>query len=191
MPTPFKQFKPFAGTSSLTFKDPDTGHVFQAETKPLLVKHILNYRAQNRLPEIEHLDIVLENYWCKLPQNKHLCQDCDPKLYRGFLAYLRGGIQLFKMILYQSFVSQEEADRRAKICKTCEFNIFPDKQGFLLWSDAIAEASVEDRKTSEHEALGNCKICSCVLKAKVWKPEPFGLPAKEVAKLPSYCWQKK
>lgn len=150
----------------------------------------MGYRAQNELAPIESLDLVLENYLCHLPQNLKKCRPCD-KLKRGLLTYIKGGIVLLQNLWYDNPVEETEANRRAEICIKCPLNVFPDKGPFVAWSDAIALASVGDKKVARHEELGNCAGCTCCLKAKVWYRGPFDLTTTEQSLMRSVknCWQ--
>lgn len=186
----FKRFKSFEGVSSFTFIDPDTGRDFKEASKQLLIDRIQVYRVQNNLKEIEHISEVLDNYWCSLPGNAGKCEPIEFK--RGILGYIKGGIALLTNVAYRSFCSYDEAQRRADICIKCPHNIFPDKEGFLKWSDNIAEHSVGERKTTVDKELGNCELCTCPLRAKVHiGSDSFGISEEVNKTLPDYCWQKR
>lgn len=186
----FYKFKPFDGPSRFTFKDPDTGSTFEEKTKLELIRRIAVYRQQNNLEPIEHISYVLESYWCTLPENEGKCVPAT--LDRGFLGYLKGGIALVKQMLYKKFATQEVADKRSEQCSLCRYNVFPDKGVFLKWSEDVAVASVEGRRSKKHTELGMCDVCTCPLKAKVWWSGSIKIedgwvaPMKEVD-----CWQLK
>ena len=184
-----KTFKPFTGPVKYVFKDPDTSFIYQAADKKELLNRIVSYRKQNELEPIEALDIVVDNYLCGLPENRANCKHLP--LERNWMGYVRGGLALLKNMLYKSYVSQAVADERASICIQCPHNVFPDKGNFLIWSDTQAEAAVGDRKSIHHDRLGNCEICTCTLKAKVWFGDEIVLPQEEYVQLPDFCWQKK
>lgn len=189
----FMKLKSFAGPKNYTFKDPDTGHTFNAPTRDALVKEIISYRLQNELPPIVHIQAVLENYWCGLPENQGSCE--STKLRRGLFGYIQGGVVLLQNVFYGNkyIVEQEVADERSKQCKGCKFNSFPDKGPFIEWSDRLAEASLGSSKKSKyHDDLGNCDVCSCPLRAKVFYG---GVVKIEKAQKEKYkevnCWQLK
>lgn len=185
----FMKFKPFVGPKIFQFQDPDTGRPLKAETYEGLVKLIVSYRHQNGLEPIEHLNIVIDNYLCTLPCH---VGDCVPrvKLKRNFTQYIKGGIALVKDILYKKRVSRAVAEKRADICIDCPHNVFPDKGAFLTWSDRQWESMVGDTKVKQHDELGNCEICSCPLRAKVWYDGDMELEEdhKKIMKEVG-CWQ--
>lgn len=171
------------------FKDPDTGFEYEAGSKQELMARIITYRLQNDLAPLEELSTVLEHYWCTLQENIGACVP-RPRLRRGFMQYLRGGITLITDLMYKEFASQDEANSRSLQCSLCPHNVFPDKGKFIKWSDTIAENSVGDRRSLHHEKLGNCEVCSCPLRAKVFYKGKVKLTEGEEAKMGAVkCWQ--
>lgn len=170
------------------YVDPDTGQLFVFSTKQQLIQHIISYRAQNKLEPIKHLNLVLEDYWCRRRVNAPKC--IPVTLQRGWVATLRGGLRVLENIFFgeEKMVTQEIADRRSEICVNCPHNIFIDKGPFIQWSDDIAEASTGGRRSKHHDDLGNCGVCSCPLRAKVFAKdvEPTD---EERPQLPAFCWQ--
>lgn len=131
---------------------------------------------------------MLENYWCGLPENAGKCEAVD--LQRGFLAYMQGGVALIKNMVYDRFVHQSVAEKRAGQCELCKYNIFPDKEGFIVWADKIAEASTLGRKTTKDSELGSCEVCSCPLRAKVHMGGTIPLEKEWLPKMEEVrCWQ--
>lgn len=183
------KFRPFQTSPEWEFKDPDSGNLYTANTRADLVKRIVQYRAQNELPPIEHLDLVIENYLCQKPYNSGRCVGYAT-LARGLWATVKGGIAVVTSLMYKSFATQEEADRRSEICVKCPHNIFPDKSGFIFWADSIATASIGTRRSANHDKLGNCGICSCPLRAKVFFDGKIDLkPGEEESMKKVNCWQ--
>ncbi len=187
----FQRLRPFAAPKRYVFKDPDTGFEYEEKNTRELVQRIVRYRAQNMLPPIERLDLVLENFWCSQAENLGECEYCDmKKLHRGLWQYIKGGIALVTSLVYHHQVSQDEADARASQCALCKYNTFPDKDMFVEWSDRIADASVGDRRTKHHDALGNCEVCTCTLKAKVFYKGDMGLTEEQITRMQEVkCWQ--
>jgi hypothetical protein len=185
----FLRLKAFEAFDIYEFKDPDTGFLFKAAKLSDLYKDIILYREQNNLERLEGLNHVVENYLCGLPRNCNKCQ--ENILDRSFWAYVRGGIALLKNMTFKEYVPQYVAEKRALQCSGCRFNVFPDKDNFMKWTDEIAVSCVGDRKVSIADKLGNCEVCSCVLKSKCFfggKLEKFN--DEQLVKLQSVnCWQ--
>lgn len=173
----------------VSFKDPDTGRKFIAKTRVELVQRIVTYRAQNELAPIENLNLVLENYWCSLPQNRHACQEAT--LERGWMTYLKGGLSLIKTMLFDSYVDQKTADARSNICVTCPHNVNPNKRSWDAWVDDIVEHTIGDLRSEKHDKLFNCAICTCILKTKVFSGEKFTHSEEENNQMPEWCWAKR
>lgn len=93
-------------------------------------------------------------------------------------------------------VDQSEADRRAKICSECQFNISSDGCEGCRNSGAAAAivgTITGDRKTSLDGSLNVCAFCGCFNKAQIWFPlidlqNGMGQPMRD--ELPSNCWKK-
>ena len=187
-------FKPLEAPDKFIFRDPDTGREFQAATKEKIIKQIVSYRAQNELEPLEYLGTVIEAYMCSLPEYRYKCESSEP-FGRSIFGYISGGMALLKNVFYgdANMVMQKVADRRASQCIFCRYNVFPDKKGFLRWSDDIAEASTHGRKAKYHGKLGNCVVCSCPLKAKVWyKGTADKFTKEEISMFKEVnCWQLK
>jgi len=177
------RLKPSHTPDRYVFIDPDTAHLHEGSSREALIQAIQSYRQQNDLPQIEALEMVLENYWCSLPENQHICEPA--RLERSWLQYVRGGVALLRNMAYPELVTSQQANERAMICINCPHNVFPDKEGFVRWSDDLSERATGGMKAVHHEELGNCQVCSCNLKAKVWYKGKL-LHRDE---FPEYCWQ--
>jgi hypothetical protein len=185
------KFRPFNTSLVWKFQDPDTRFHYSADSRENLVRLIVQYRANNQLPPIERLDLVLENYLCRLPQNAGKCC-ARGKLQRGLYTFLKGGLVLVQNLLYDKTVDDEVANERAKQCVACPLNVFPDKGPFVKWADRIAEASVGPKTTAYNDKLGSCAACTCVLKAKVWYAGTLTLSKEEKGMMEAVnCWQLK
>lgn len=185
-----QKFSILNNAQSFYFKDPDTKQVFQGVSIKDLSSKVRLYRLQNELPDLPFLETVIENYLCHRPENKGKCIDLPP-LKRGLIPTIKGGITILKNLMYNTFADQAVADSRSEICKSCPHNVFLDKDKFIEWSDWIAENSIGDRKSSQHNHLGNCDICSCPLRSKVFYTGPLELTEEQIVEMPSFCWQKK
>lgn len=183
------RFKAFQGPPEWKFIDPDSGFKYKSKSRTELTAHIRSYRSQNGYESIEMLAMVVENYLCGLPENVGKCEQI-PTMHRGLLTYLKGGVALVTNVAYSSTVSLEEADRRATVCKGCKFNVFPEKGQFMEWADQLAFAMVGSLKSTHHEDLGNCSVCTCPLRSKVWYKGVVDPPPDELSQMREVgCWQ--
>jgi len=188
----FLKFKPFTGPERYVFKDPDTGRELVERNKSDLIVRIRQYRSANGLADIEYLPSVLENHWCGLAENVGRCERIE-RLPRGVWAYLQGGVRLLKTVMYKSFVRQDVADKRAAQCVECKYNVIPtDNAGFEKWSNDLAEAATGGRQSAYHKDLGQCAVCTCVLKMKVFYDGEIDIKKEWVAPMEEVgCWQLK
>jgi hypothetical protein len=188
------KFKALEAPDKYLFVDPDTGRKYQANTKEAIIKQIVSYRAQNELEPLEMLGVVIDAYMCTLPAYRYKCEPSE-QFSRSIFGYVKGGITLLKNMFYgeKNMVNQPTADARASQCTFCKFNVFPDKSAFLRWSDDVAKASTGGRRSKYYNKLGNCKVCSCPLKAKVWYKGVDDKFSREERKLfkEVNCWQLK
>lgn len=187
--TILRKLKPFHAPLDVKFIDPDTGYIYVGKTRVELKYKIHNYRLQNELPQIDNIDMVLEDYWCTLPSNKSMCVTCP--LERGIMGYIKGGINLFMSMAFKSYVTQEVAESRAAICDTCIHNKEPENEStFRSWTDTIALHTIGERKTSKDTNLHSCEICTCVLRCKVWNGGSVKESDEIDKQFPNYCWAK-
>lgn len=185
------QFNNFASPTTFKWTDPDTKHQYTGANLKDLCQKIRSYRSQNELSELDYLETIVEDYLCRLPQHNGSCRHRGP-LKRGIVKTLRGGVAVLQNMLFKSFASQEEADRRSAICKDCAFNDFPDRDRFVKWSDSIAQMSIQDRRSKHHDDLGTCLGCLCPMRSKVFWNGPVDLKEEDKIKMKAVnpqCWQ--
>lgn len=187
----FLRFKAFVGPKVYEFMDPDTGYVYRENTFSDLLKSIISYREANKLETIPHIKTVVENYLCELPIHQDCCEP-HPNIQRNFGKYIKGGVALLKSFLYKNMVTQEVADKRSEQCADCPFNVFPEKDTFVILADRVAEKSIGDRRSKYHDDTGNCEICSCLIRSKVWYKGAIPISDEEVVRMGKVnCWQLK
>lgn len=185
-----KKFSVMNSPKKWEFRDPDTKREFVGSSLHDVAAKVRAYRSQNDLSVLDYLENVIENYLCGKPENKGSCEPL-PKLKRGLFPSIKGGIVVLTNLMYKSFASQELADERSAICRECPHNIFPDKGPFIQWSDEIALHSIGDRRSKYHDELGNCYICTCPLRPKVFFTGDLNLKKEELEQMPDFCWQKR
>ena len=92
-------------------------------------------------------------------------------------------------------VDPMEANRRADICATCQFNVAPGGCNSCSNSgmaSAVVGTLVGNLKTMQDDKLQSCQHCGCFNKAQVWFPlEDLYLEPELDAQLPNHCWKKK
>jgi len=122
--------------------------------------------------------------------------------------------QALKSIAADGFVSHEEAERRARICISCHNHVknanytAPSQGGCrgcskatqvldaALWNlglkavDMISPLLLAGKSTSMDGQLGQCGLCGCLLKLKIWIKNNVGGFAGKENMWPSFCWQK-
>lgn len=185
------KFVPFHGPIRFVWKDPDTEVEFVAKSKDELMSQIVAYRTSNNLEPIDFLSATLENYWCILPENQSACEPVE-NLPRGFFPTLKAGVPILKNVFYKQTVSDDEANRRAARCTTCPYNQFPNRSTFIEYTNRIAEQMLggTDRQTIDHDRLGECAVCKCPLKGKVFYDGKVPLDDDQIAAMKSVdCWQ--
>jgi len=88
-------------------------------------------------------------------------------------------------------VTQEEAERRADICRECPENLL----GICSSCNGLKQLAsrlIARRKTRLDHYLGVCKICGCVLDAKIHvRAEHLNEKDRTDPKLPEGCWARK
>lgn len=92
-------------------------------------------------------------------------------------------------------VPQEEAERRAEICRRCVNNApFVSPCGFLCQQlTDLVQKVIGGAKTAYDEDLKSCAVCRCSLPAKVHVPLSILRQTEEPehqALFPEFCWQK-
>ncbi len=163
-----------APVGGFRFVDPDTGYHYNHNYKTFeeLEMAVQQYRQQNKLPRIRKFRAVWEHYVCEnVPGMKGRCCQVGEVVKRSFEQYYNGGKSFVKAILSgkAAFVDQKTADRRAAVCKECDQNVVNTGHSVAhYYSDAFIKANVGARKSKFHDELHTCKICTCILKAKVF-----------------------
>jgi hypothetical protein len=147
------------------FVSPETGHASTAVDYYTWIERIKEHRKANNLPWVD-------------PETceDQLCSTLRPELWEyekeGDLSWVDTNIRVgdvvdFTKVLIaqtgQDFVSQEEANRRAKICAGCYLNI--RVQGCGVCGQLLD--LVLDRKTDYDSMLQNCAVCKCFNQAQV------------------------
>lgn len=191
-----------------TFTDPDTGYIYNRKYSSYeeLASHIHEYRTANKLPPISKLRAVWEHYCCEnIPGMESRCQKVSDMVARNFRQFWQGGKSFIKAALSgsRSFVEQLVADNRSAICRDCDQNVVNiGHRHSQFYTDKFMLSQIGARRSKFHDELHTCKICSCILKAKVFYSDSLvgdSLSDDEIGKLsrmprnsagrPLKCWQ--
>lgn len=93
----------------------------------------------------------------------------------------------------QPLVSQEEANRRARICVQCPLNIDAGGCGSCSKAVSFLTPGMASRSTPYDSDLKNCAICKCFNRVQAFFPLSALLanetPEKE-ALYPAFCWKQ-
>lgn len=175
----------------------ETGHTTEERDYDTWVARSIDYRKVNGLPIPVDFELQINDQLCQ-QLSPDWCQHSDPNRswvntrfgYREVADWLQAHLSL----PFTGFVSQEEADRRAKICSGCYWNKNTigcgpgcQKLGRLITSD------LAKRKTPYDDNLKACAVCYCLNTVQPHFPIAQLLksdtPDKQAAYAP-FCWKK-
>jgi hypothetical protein len=175
---------------------PETGHKTEARDYYTWVERAKEHVKANNLPYDPELPLKMED---------QLCSTIPPDLWEyekeGDLSWVdtrinvKDVVDFTKVLIAQAtsgnrFVSQEEANRRAKICAGCYLNV---RVGGCGACGQLLDLVI-DRTTEYDGLLQNCAVCHCFNRAQVH----FPLEVLEVndtdwkqSHYTSFCWKNK
>ena len=190
----------FGPRGGWTYRIPENGLLVNGGTFEALVTEAGNHYRANNLKVPPNLEELILSYVC---QTYAECSyDNVPNaaargiFHRSAITdVIRFSRTMFDAMVGGEKVTQEEADRRAKICSTCPFNVQPEGCTGCN-SRAIKEAVTaltRAGKTPYDGQLLSCKFCGCFINAMVWFPlstlQKF-TDYDENKELPEWCWKK-
>jgi len=163
---------PYGGRYELNL--PDKGMVGMGTTFPMLSNNIRNYRKANAIPIGLGFEDELEREVCAKYPNE--CDETDARIPDRnrrctFDDVILGTKVMVRLKLSgNKLVSQDEANRRAKICATCPNNISPVLPcgGVCGELATVITSIVGGNGTPFDPKLNSCAICCCFLSASVW-----------------------
>lgn len=191
----------------IRFIDPDTDFTYNRSYKSFeeLEAHVIEYREQNKLPPIDNLREVWENWICQEFGMEGKCAPVGENIKRTFEQYIKGGRAWIRTLLKKDkWVSQEEAEKRAATCADCNQNLVNiGHRHSQFYTDKFMQYQTGGRKTKNDVKLYTCKVCTCLLRSKVHYQDDVvaeSLSDTEVGKLmrepkhlstkaPLRCWQ--
>lgn len=159
-----------------------------------LLWHVRQHYLANKLPVPDNLQAVVQNYMClHLPEGfcegelEPLAKRAAPLTFFSIVQFTQALVH--KLTKADFFVSQEEAERRARICLRC-----PENSKNLCTTcnglRSLAAALIGNRQATSVDAkLEACAVCGCALRAKLHVNRAYiAESAKRLKEYPPYCW---
>lgn len=185
------------------YTQPETKTKLTAPSLPELLVKVRDHRLANGLPlRLEWKQEVEQSLCEELPSGvcRHVYSPRDTPLAaadRALSVYeVIAGAKLLGSWLFKGFekVSQEEANRRGRICRSCPFNQ-PGEGCTTCASNALREAVTSvlgTSRTDDHESLHTCNVCGCSLRVAVWAPRDLlEKYSPQNVQAPDWCWKNK
>jgi hypothetical protein len=187
--------------------DPDTNRTIFKTNLRSCVDEWRAHRLANNLPIPIDIQGAAEDLICQQLAKKGFGDKCarsdgsylphTTRLRVVFDDLARGTLTIMQHVLSgRQTVDQPEADRRAAICVTCDFNVEPQDCGGCK-SKLIAEVVkqvVGGAKTPFDDRLKSCYWCGCFNAAQVHVKLDYlqrHLPEDLNESLPNHCWKKR
>lgn len=128
------------------------------------------------------------------------CQQEQPGNFRFVNTRLKfsdvvEGAKAYAAFLLGGTVSQEEANRRARICAGCYLRIQPQGCGACVKIGQLITGNVANKKTPHDSNLVNkaCAVCKCPVQSLVHFPLDMLEKvdnAEQQQAFPEFCWRK-
>jgi hypothetical protein len=180
--------------------DPLTHITVEGTSLDMLLQRAYDERRANSVPTGLEFELEVERDLCQSYPNE--CQYFDaktaPHRRLGMGDVIAGTMTILRHKLAGSpLESQEEANRRAAICSTCQFNQHFHKPcarcGDL--EDLVRSAMAQGKRTPYDDDLKSCNICACFTKVAVWVPLSVQCPGltdeqREMFSQIAHCWKK-
>lgn len=163
------------------------------------MENIRAHRKANQLPEITEAEAMdqlcktIPPQWCEHEVagrkwvNTRLRFSDIVNGAKAYLSLIASGFQT---------VSQDEADRRARICSSCYLRIIPQGCGSCVKLGNLIVGDIAGKTTAYDNQLRNraCAACACPLSPLVHFPlaileQTDNNALQEI--LPEFCWRKK
>lgn len=178
-----------------TFVHPETGVHTKHMQHVHWVDEAIKHRLAMNLPISASFVAEMEDQLCsKLsPEWCHYEKD-GKQTWTNTRLSLSDVIGFTKVLLAHArngeLVSQDEANRRAKICASCHFNVVVSGCGAC---HALTSLLADGHSTKYDSQLQSCGVCKCFLRSAVHFPlavlEANDTNDKQEA-YPSFCWKK-
>lgn len=177
-----------------------TKTVVVAGTWSGLTKAVYQHLSANKLVVPVNLNESMQDWWCREVDRSNCAEPVDPlavaravSLQSRAWRFLRTAVSW--VLSSQSFVEQEEAERRAAICAECPLNMDIKCGGGCGFVGMLNTAMklFASKSTTRDQALQSCGICGCALKVSVHIPlEVMNYPelVGEWEKANPLCWHR-
>lgn len=191
-----------APPGSWRYKVPETGQLFNGPSEHSLISQLqAHYKANGYpIPSSDELKPRIEAFICSTVPD--YCTGNEPaKPVDGFSFHtvIYGTKTLSKWLIgslfkgERQFVSSQQANARASVCTMCNLNEAP--QGCTGCNSGALKAAVStligNRSTPFDDRLKSCRVCNCLLSAKVHLPHLVlwdNMPDAQKVVLPEHCW---
>lgn len=150
-----------------SYTHPETGHRSTAIDFYSWIEKCKDHRRANDLPIPSDFEEVAQDQLCSTLDSDWCSYEKEGTWVNMRLA-LSDIVTVTKALLDSAvgnFVSQEEAERRAKICSMCHFNTNVGGCGVC---HQLANLIAPGKTTSQDANLKSCAVCGCQLRAKNW-----------------------
>ena len=172
----------------------ETSTMLKEDNMPALIRLVQRHCKANSLKCPENLEAIIQHKMClELPPGFCVGNSTEKIKFHTTTTKIRDYTKIminrFKMNKDRFFVLQQEAERRARICLSCEEHA----QGHcttcngLRW---ITKPMMVGKETPYDKKLSICRICGCILSAKIWVSQE-ALAACYEKEYPKNCWNHK
>jgi len=177
---------------------PETGATLRSPSRVGLIPMVAAHLRANNLPAMLDPEEDIDSYICAAMSERQRGKRCTfcsgetrPEHVKIGVNDALGFVDFVTKNGW-SFVTPEEAERRASICASCPWNLplaqhCPTCEAAKLLVEGAHKIS-GSRTTSHDRALKNCGVCGCFLKVKVHvQMSDDYRPGREY---PAWCWAK-
>jgi hypothetical protein len=183
------------------FVHPETGYESKAIDIYSWMENIAAHRKANNLPPIFE-ETAVEQLCKTIPPNWCEHEGAGRKWVNTRLRWgdIVSGAKAYASFILSGFksVSQDEANRRGRICSGCYLRVSPQGCGSCVKIAQLITGDIAGKKTDFDQNLINmaCGVCACPVASLVWFPMPIlekpevDSPEKQEA-YPRFCWRKK
>lgn len=187
----FPGYEVIGDTYGWFYKVEETKVVLVSYGWPSLITAVKEHMAGNGIKEPLTLELMMADFICQyVPE---WCDEIRPEREAKVSAWkmMKKFYRAVEAAWHLGQVSQEEAERRAKICATCPSNTDQLVDFCIGCStrDLVSKVTgfMQSKHTSQDAKLKNCKECHCNLRLKVHFP--LGEQDPDVT-YPDWCWAK-